>query len=724
MKCLKFLCIIVLIFYFTSVNSQVGVGTTVPDPSSVFDVTSIDKGVLIPRVSLPNVTITMLDGANTAATGLLIYNSNSSVIGGDGIGFYYFNGTNWEQIKTTSSISDHDFYEVGSTNASDNINDNIYTHGNLAVGKMTADYAIDIEENSESRALNVNMTNNSNVDNYSAYFENLSTGSGEHFGIRTHVSGSDKIYGSYNDLTSNGQGYEMYGTYNNLSGTFTTSGPKFGLYNNFENFPAISTVGVQNEMTNRESTNKKGIVNNVTSNGSAIGVQNTISSDASIAIGTNNVITGGLSSNLIGTKNLIGPSSSISTSYASHNSIDPTYLGPQIGVYSEVTRTTGTSYAGYFRGKLAVGTTVFNSGSADFYVFPSSRGTANQIMQTDGSGNVSWVDQTPVQNASNGLSISTNDIVLGGTLTQATTITQGTNNLTFNLNSTGDFTIQHNADNVFEVRDNKIIYFGSDTFWKDNDTAGTNIGALIDDGDDGRFLIYENGILSVDLDANTGFVFNEQGLDRDFRIESDDETNMFRVDANNNGIGIMNATPNFDIHLKQSSNIEGGSGGMGFESGVSANNWKIYHSGLHFSFAENGVRRAYVMSGTGAYMSTSDRRFKKNITEIESIIDKVNRLKVYSYLYKSQEENGAKTIGFMAQDVLPLFPELVGQAEDGYYTLNYAGFGVLAVKALQEQQELINTQQQEIKVLKKSQDDTKALIERLLKRVEKLENTD
>ncbi len=40
----------------------------------------------------------MLDGTNTVATGLLIYNTNTSITGGNGVGFYYFNGTGWDKL--------------------------------------------------------------------------------------------------------------------------------------------------------------------------------------------------------------------------------------------------------------------------------------------------------------------------------------------------------------------------------------------------------------------------------------------------------------------------------------------------------------------------------------------------------------------------------------------------------------------------------------------------
>lgn len=146
--------------------------------------------------------------------------------------------------------------------------------------------------------------------------------------------------------------------------------------------------------------------------------------------------------------------------------------------------------------------------------------------------------------ADNGLYVNAgaDRIRLGGTLVEATTLTHGTFNLTHNLNSTGDFFIQDNGVNTFEVRDNGITLFGDDVYWRDGNTAGTNLAILSDDGDDGRFRIYENGITSVDLDANTQFIFNEQGLDRNFRIESDGVANMFVLDAGVNRVSIGTAT--------------------------------------------------------------------------------------------------------------------------------------------------------------------------------------
>ncbi|HAI20089.1 MAG TPA: hypothetical protein DCM10_20015, partial [Xanthomarina gelatinilytica] len=67
-------------------------------------------------------------------------------------------------------------------------------------------------------------------------------------------------------------------------------------------------------------------------------------------------------------------------------------------------------------------------------------------------------------------------------------------------------------------------------------------------------------------------------------------------------------------------------------------------------------------------------------------------------------------IGFIAQEVKSLFPELVHFSEaDELYGIDYAGFSVVAIKAIQEQQH-------EIEDLKVQVNELKDLIETLLKK--------
>lgn len=123
-------------FYFCQFgySQNVGIGTATPNASAKLHIVDGNRGILIPQVSIAN--------ANTAApvtapaVGLLVYNTNGGVAGGNGTGFYYWTGGQWLKLITAAG-GDIDFYEVGSTNAPNNINDNMYTQGRIAIGHTT-----------------------------------------------------------------------------------------------------------------------------------------------------------------------------------------------------------------------------------------------------------------------------------------------------------------------------------------------------------------------------------------------------------------------------------------------------------------------------------------------------------------------------------------------------------------------------------------------------------
>ncbi len=74
---------------------NVGISATgvVPDNSAGLDVNFTDKGVLIPRVNLQNeVDVTTIP---SPANSLVVYNTNAGMTNGNGVGFYYWNGSKW-----------------------------------------------------------------------------------------------------------------------------------------------------------------------------------------------------------------------------------------------------------------------------------------------------------------------------------------------------------------------------------------------------------------------------------------------------------------------------------------------------------------------------------------------------------------------------------------------------------------------------------------------------
>ncbi|NRA92337.1 MAG: tail fiber domain-containing protein, partial [Psychroserpens sp.] len=520
------------------------------------------------------------------------------------------------------------------------------------------------------------------------------------------VNSSSDIIGLENSVVSNGGLVDVIGNSNYLS--TAGSGDLIGLRNQFNPNLTVDRIGLINLFGGKLFCNNYGLQNNFTNNGSGLhyGMQNTMSGNGNGEhFGVRSVISGsgqgthaGVYNDLSGTGN--------STKYGSRNRITTTAGGNLYGVYSEVLRTTGNAYAGYFLGDVAIGRTTANT-----YTLPASRGTINQIMQTDATGNVSWVNPDSVAsvvNANNGLSLLGTNVQLGGALNLNTIISHGVNDLTFNLNGSGEFIVSDQGTPHFQVAANGVSTFGDDAVWRDgNTTTATMIAQIVDDVNDGRLILYENGIASVDLDTNTQFVFNEQGLDRNFRIESDGSTNMFLIDASTNRIGIREILPTTDVHLKQSANTENGGGGMTFESSTTSNVWKIYHSGSHFSFAENNIRRAYVEAGTGNYVITSDKRLKKDIETLPSVLSDLDAIDLYKFRYLTQKANDKKIIGVMAQEVQQVFPELVSTNEEGNLGVNYDGLSVIAIKAIKEQQAEIEqlkaqleAQQKEIELIK------------------------
>lgn len=166
------------------------------------------------------------------------------------------------------------------------------------------------------------------------------------------------------------------------------------------------------------------------------------------------------------------------------------------------------------------------------YTLPTDNGTNNQVLTTNGAGVTSW-------------STASNFYDSDGTLGSNRTVSLGAQNLDFNLSGTGDFSVQTSGVDRFFINNSGQSTFGGDVSWRDGSATGTVLALLADDGNDGRFLLYENGSTAIDLDANSQFIFNEQGLDRNFRVESDLNANMFFLDAGTNEIGINTAIPGF-----------------------------------------------------------------------------------------------------------------------------------------------------------------------------------
>jgi hypothetical protein len=114
--------------------AQVGVGTTSPNASSILEINSTDKGVLLPSVNLTSNTMDLdANGSTTQPVGMIVYNSGSTLTKG----FCYWTGTEWRSINHSSLASG----TLGSLLCNTaTLSPDSYTNGTPYSGTLTISY--------------------------------------------------------------------------------------------------------------------------------------------------------------------------------------------------------------------------------------------------------------------------------------------------------------------------------------------------------------------------------------------------------------------------------------------------------------------------------------------------------------------------------------------------------------------------------------------------------
>jgi hypothetical protein len=133
--------------------------------------------------------------------------------------------------------------------------------------------------------------------------------------------------------------------------------------------------------------------------------------------------------------------------------------------------------------------------------------------------------------------------------------------------------------------------------------------------------------------------------------------------------------------------------GVGFESdaltilksgqtGIAIDNFETNSNGNIFQVGDGSTGIiGYVDNGTGNWVAVSDERKKDNITDLTYGLNELMKLRPTSFNYKRNNEH---TIGFLAQQVLPIIPEAVYGTESEGYGMSYATLTPVIVKAIQE----------------------------------------
>jgi hypothetical protein len=88
----------------------------------------------------------------------------------------------------------------------------------------------------------------------------------------------------------------------------------------------------------------------------------------------------------------------------------------------------------------------------------------------------------------------------------------------------------------------------------------------------------------------------------------------------------------------------------------------------------------------------SDQRFKKNVASLEGALTRVLKLRGVEFDWRRDDFperhfSDARQLGFIAQEVKAVVPEMVVEAADGYLSVDYARLTPLLVEAIRAQEE-------------------------------------
>ena len=192
-------------------------------------------------------------------------------------------------------------------------------------------------------------------------------------------------------------------------------------------------------------------------------------------------------------------------------------------------------------------------------------------------------------------------------------------------------------------------------------------------------------------------------------------------------IGIGTSAPGKKLHLVQ---VNLANSGLRIAKYGNSTYWDIGVRNINnkFAFYFGATLKAEIDDLDGSYDVGSDRRLKKEIVELGSVLNKVVQLKPSSFYFKDAGELDPKSIGFIAQDVELIFPELINEFEKNgitYKGLTYDDFAVLSIQAVKDLnnrlEEEVSNQNIEISELKTKLIQQEKTNQELIKRLEIIE---
>ncbi len=653
------------------------------------------------------------------------------------------------QTVDLSSLQDADWFAEGTTAAPSAITDDIFTQGNVAIGKNTADYALDIDETrSTTRAVNISKTDNTSVLTYGINLIKNSSGSGQSRGIHIDLSGSSSgiITGLNNNINTTGNG-EKIGVNNFLPNSGTADGNRIGIKNTFP----VSPTGIsQYGMLNTYAASAQGLLYGVYND------FNTLNTYTNTQYGMYNRFR----------------NSSNNTKYGSFSIFEEFAGGDIRGHYVEMNSTGNTGERKAYEAVFGANTTGTIYGlDVDMNTTGNQTKYGVRVNLTPATGTSNYGIHSTVQSANGfagyfvGNSYFSNRVGINTSSPNYRLSVAGVTNLNEGIASGPALRV-----NGAEALWYNGTYFswgfgGTANYFADNVGIGTSTP-------DSKLAVA--GIISAASDASevnkvelghggaNGYINNVGAGRLDFRHEGSNY--MTLTDTGRLGIGTT--TPSASLEVKRNSTgtlaqleLEEAQANDGARikftnTSETNNNWVLFgradntNTDSRFNIYNSATGNIVVATGdgkvgilrtpttnpfevngqaskstAGSWIANSDRRLKKEILSIsgKEALNKINKMRGVTYLW-NDDKTGIKRptdiqYGFIAQELKEVFPSKVSKDKLGYYQTAYGDYDPIFVEAIKE----LNKQVKNLSEKNQNQEKEIARLKKELSKFESLE---
>jgi hypothetical protein len=144
------------------------------------------------------------------------------------------------------------------------------------------------------------------------------------------------------------------------------------------------------------------------------------------------------------------------------------------------------------------------------------------------------------------------------------------------------------------------------------------------------------------------------------------QNNIIKQIANNSNIVSFSNSSNIEVVTITTSNV-------GINIPVPNLDYSLHVGGA--ARIEGDIR------ASGNFITTSDKRYKKDITRIENALEKINKLTGVTY---NNISSSKRQSGLVAQEVNEVFPEVVNEDSAGYLSLAYGNMMGLIIEGMKE----------------------------------------